>query len=173
MPDTPTDDVNDLVASEWEDDTTPFDRVRAVMKRAYEPRSAPDVAERAMTTPTTARKHLRTLANSGFVDEVSASGDTTLYRRSNESLVLEQAHDILDETDRDSLVSRIAEMRDEIRSHRERFDAESPEDAVVRDADVDRETLRSWQTTRRNLKIARVALALSEAEETVRTTKAV
>lgn len=165
-------DVNEQVVAEWVEETTPFERVRTVMKRTYEPQSAPEIAERARTTPTTARTHLRQLAESGFVDEVPAGGETTLYERSTESLVLEQAHDILAEVGTDDLMTRIGEMRDEIRAYREEFDADSPEDAAVRDDDVDAETLRAWQTTRRNLDVAKAALALSEAEETIRTTKA-
>ncbi|WP_115862487.1 DUF7342 family protein [Halorussus litoreus] len=166
-------DVNEHVVDEWVEATTPFERVRTVMKRTYEAESAPTIAERARTTPTTARTHLQQLADSGFVDEVPASGGTTVYERSNESLVLEQAHDILDATSTERLVDRIGEMREEIRAYRNELDADSPEDAAIRDCDVDSETLREWQTTRRNLDIAKAALALSQAEETVQRTKAV
>jgi len=174
MPELPPDgeDVNDHVVDEWVEETTPFERVRSVMKRTYEPESAPTIAERARTTPTTARTHLRQLAESGFVDELPASGGTTVYERSSESLVLEQAHDILDTVDTERLIDRIGKMREEIRAYREKFDADSPEDAAIR-RDADSETLREWQTTRRNLDVAKAALALSQAEETVQRTKAV
>lgn len=176
MPDAPPevpDDVNELVTSEWTDETTPFERVRTVMKRTYDPQSADEIASRARTTPTTARKHLRQLAESGFVETTSnPERDATLYRRSNESLVLEQARDLLEEVDSDDLVARIAAMQADIRTYREELGVDSPEDAVLRDADVDQETLRDWQTTRRNLGFAKVALALSEAEAAIQTTRA-
>lgn len=173
MPESPHEDgVNETVVAEWKADTTPFDRVRSVMKRTYTPLSAPEIAEHAETTSTTARKHLRTLTENGFVDTVPTGGNTTRYKRSNESLVLEQAHDLLEETDRDTLTSRIAEMRGEIRDYREEFDADSPEDAAVHAENIDPEALREWQTTRRNLNIAKAALALGEAEDTVQMTEA-
>lgn len=166
-----SDDVNERVETEWVEETTAFERVRAVMKRTYEPRSAPEIAERARTTPTTARTHLNQLSEDGFV-ETTVAGQATHYQRSPASLVLEQAHDILDEVDRDTLVDRIAGMREEIDSYRETFDAESPEDAVIDDGAIDRETVREWRTTRRNLDLAKAALAISEAEDTVGTTTA-
>jgi predicted ArsR family transcriptional regulator len=166
-----TDDVNEVVEAEWSDETTPFDRVRTVMKRTYEPQSADEVADRARTTPTTARKHLRQLEESGFVEIVSRERrEAALYQRSNESLVLEQAHDILDHVGREELVSRITEMNDKIHEYRAELSVESPEDAALMDADIDQSTLHDWETTRRNLGFAKVALALMEAETSVQTT---
>lgn len=166
------DNVNEAVVSEWVEDTTPFDRIRTVMKRVYDAQSAAEIADRARTTPTTARKHLQQLAKSGFVEVTSESGrDATLYRRSSESLVLEQARDILAETDTETLVARINEMQAEIDTYREEFAVESPEDTALRDVDIDPETLRDWQTTRRNLGIAKAALAFSEAEDAVQVTQ--
>lgn len=167
LPDSPS-NVNESVKAEWKEETTPFERVRTVMKRTYEPESADEVAERALTTPTTARKHLKQLAESGFVEETSVpEREATLYRRSTESLILEQARDILDEVDMDTLVSRINEMQREISNYRAEFDAESPEDLVLAETEIDQDALRSWQTTRRNLDIAKAALALGNAESTI------
>ena len=168
-----SDDVNERVEAEWTEETTPFERVRTVARRTYDPESAAEIAERARTTPTTARKHLRQLAESGFVEGVAVPDrDGTLYRRATESVVLEQARDVLDEVGRDDLVRRISEMRSAIDGYREEFGADSPEDAALEDADVDPQTLRDWQTTRRNLDVAKVALALAEAEETVQPNRA-
>lgn len=162
-----TDDVNEQVRAEWREETTPFERVLAVMKRTYEPQSADETATRALTTPTTARKHLQQLADSGVVKPTAEPGrDATLYRRSKESLILEQARDILDEMDAETLATRIGEIQSQINEYRAEFGVDSPEEAAVRGVDIDQQTLREWQTTRRNLGIARAALAVSEAEET-------
>ena len=163
-----TDNVNGTVRADWTDETTPFERVRTVMKRTYHPQSAGDIADRAETTSTTARKHLQQLADSGFVETTSTpEHEATLYNRSNESLVLEQARDILDRVDRDELATRVNEMHDDLQSYREEYGVESPEDAALLEADIDQETLQNWQTTRRNLGFAKVALALADAEDTV------
>lgn len=166
-PSTP-DDVNERVVAEWVEETTPFERVRTVMKRTYEPQPVREIADHARTSEKTARKHLRQLAEGGFVEETAAPEQSgALYRRSPESLVLEQAHDILDEVDSNTLVERISEMQTRIREYREASGADSPEDAAVRGRDVDEDTVQDWQTTRRNLGFARVALAVSEAEDVV------
>jgi hypothetical protein len=54
-----------------------------------------------------------------------------------------------------------------IHAYREEFGAESPEDAALQGQTIDEETLTDWQRTRRNLGFARVALALSEAKNTI------
>lgn len=159
-------DINEQVTAEWVDETTPFERVREIMKRTYEPQPVGQIAERAHTSENTARKHLGQLEDNGFIDE-TATPETrgTCYKRSNESLVLEQANRIRSEVDTTTLASRVAEMQQTVRNYREEFDADSPEDAILSDSKIDRETLQSWQTTRRNLNFARVALAVSNAEQ--------
>lgn len=163
--DAPT-DVNERVEAEWVEETTPFERVREVMKRTYDPQPVGEIAERARTSETTARKHLGHLAEDGFVVETaSPEARGTWYERSNESLVLEQANRIRSEVDASTLATRVAEMQREVRAYREEFDAGSPEEAVLADAGIDGEELRAWRTTRRNLSFARVALAVSNAEQ--------
>lgn len=169
----PPADVNERVAADWEDETTPYERVRTVMQRTYEAEPVDVIAERACTTPTTVRKHLRILAEDGFVEETAEPDRSgTLYRRSKESLVLEQAQHLLSEVDSETLTTRVSEMQRTIREHRDEWGVESPEDAVLWDAEIDAETLQEWQTTRRNLGFAKVALALSEATDDVDTTQA-
>ena len=158
-------DVNDRAKAEWKRDTTPFDRVRSVMRTAYEPMSAATVAEKALTSEQTARKHLRSLAEHGYVAETASPDSTgTLYLRAKDSIALEQARRILDETDTETLSTRVLEMREELRAYADRFGANSPEEAVRSHTDIDPETLSEWRTTRRNLSFAEVALALSAVE---------
>ena len=159
-------DVNEQAKADWKRDTSPFDRVRSVMRTAYEPMSAATVAGNALTSEQTARKHLRSLVEHGYVAE-TASPDTTgtLYRRSSDSLALEQARQILEQTDTETLSRRVLEMREALQAYSERFGATTPEDAVRAHADIDAETLLEWRTTRRNLAFAEVALALSGVED--------
>jgi hypothetical protein len=168
MPDPapPFENVNERVKEDWKHDTSPFDRVRSVMRTAYEPLPATTVAEKALTSEQTARKHLRSLVEHGYVAETaSPDSKATLYRRANDSLALEQARRILDETDVDTLSTRVLEMREQLREYGERFNANSPDAAVRASADIDPETLMEWRTTRRNLAFAEVALALSGVED--------
>jgi DNA-binding MarR family transcriptional regulator len=161
-------DVNKRVTEEWVEETTPGERVHTVMKRTYEPQTVATIAERAQTTPTTARKHLRRLVEDGFVDEITFDDDRgSWYKRANRSVVLERAHRLLNEVDEETLAARVAEMRETVREFEARTNAESPEAAVVNGSTLDSAEMTEWQTTRRNLKLARAALALADAEDVV------
>ena len=167
-------DVNERAKADWKRETTPFDRVRSVMRTADEPASAATVAETALTSEQTARKHLRSLVEHGYVAETASPDSTaTLYRRAKDSLALEQARRIREDTDIETLSTRVVEMRDELGKYGDEFGASSPEAAVRADADIDAETLLEWRTTRRNLAFAEVALALSAVEAATEATEAV
>jgi len=167
MPDAPV-DVNERVTEEWKADTTPGERVRTVMKRTYDPQSVATIAERALTSKTTARKHLGILTEDGFVEAVSPPGERgTWYKRAPRSVVLERVQQILDSVDVETLSARVAELRETVRGFEERTGAESPSAAAVADSEMDATEITEWQTARRNLKLARAALALADAEEAI------
>ena len=173
------DDINEAVATDWESETTPYERVREVISRTYTPLPAQAVAESARTSPKTARKHLDTLADDGFVTTETGENGGTIYRRSSESLVVEQAAEILDTVSMDELVARVSEMRDRISDLQAEYGVESPEELVVdranqtlsgaatTDDDIDAEMLQEWKTTRRNLAFANAALSIANAERFV------
>lgn len=172
-------DVNEVVGDEWESETTPYERVRHVIAHTYSPVSAEAVAEDARTSPKTARKHLNVLADEGFVVTTTGEHGGTTYQRSPESLVVEQAADILKHVSTDELVTRIAEMRDQLNDYRAEYGVDSPEELTIEqtnqtlsEADsgqsgIDAETLQDWQTTRRNLAFANAALSIANAQRFV------
>lgn len=167
-------DVNDVARDEWKAETTTFQRVRSVIKTTYDGATAGEIAERALVSETTARTHLEDLAETGFVETVSdADRGATRYRRSTESLVLEQAQDMLENADAATLLTKVAEMQNEIDSYREETGVDEPEDISWDEADIDAERVRQWQTTRRNLGFAKVALALDQAADAVQGPNAV
>lgn len=173
------DDVNEAVGEEWEAETTPYERVREVIRRKYTPRSAETVAADARTSPKTARKHLEVLTEEGFVATSTGDHGGTYYRRSPESLVMEQATDILSHVSVDELVNRISAMRETISEFQTEYGVESPEELMVEQAnqtlseapenerEIDSATLQEWQTTRRNLAFANAALSIANAERFV------
>ncbi|WP_227376359.1 DUF7342 family protein [Haladaptatus halobius] len=172
-------DINEVVSEEWESETTPYERVRHVIAHTYSPVSADTVAEDARTSPKTARKHLNALADEGFVGTTTGEHGGTTYQRSPESLVVEQAADILEHVSTDELVTRIAEMRDRLTDYRAEYGVDSPEEMTIEQtnqilsetdsdqSDIDAETLQDWQTTRRNLAFANAALSIANAERFV------
>ncbi|MFD1646062.1 DUF7342 family protein [Haloarchaeobius litoreus] len=172
-------DINEVVGEEWESETTPYERIRHVVAHTYSPVSAAEVAEDARTAPKTARKHLNTLADEGFVETTTGEHGGTLYRRSPESLVVEQAADILDHVSTDELVTRIQEMRAQLTEYQSEFGVDSPAELVVDQTnqiltesdspteEIDPETIREWKTLRRNLAFANAALSIGNAEQFV------
>mgnify|MGYP002760922636 FL=1 len=160
-------DVNDVVEEEWVEETTPFERVYGIIRHAYDPASATEIADRARVSPTTARKNLRTIESAGEVT-TSQDGQTTRYRRSETAIVTEHAQSLLAERTPEEIAAGIAEMKEQIHEWREEYGVDSPEEfareLTVDDADSDHGALLTeWQTTRRNLALAQAALAIGEA----------
>lgn len=172
-------DVNEAVGEEWESETTPYERIRHVIAHTYSSVSAESVADGARTAPKTARKHLNTLADEGFVETTTGEHGGTLYRRSPESLVVEQAADILNHVSTDELVTRIQEMREQLAEYQSKFGVDSPEELAVdqtnrvlaesgsQQREIDPKTVREWKTLRRNLAFANAALSIGNAEQFV------
>lgn len=172
-------DINEAVRAEWESETTPYERIRHTIAHTYTPVSAATVADRARTAPKTARKHLNALAEEGFVNTTTGENGGTLYRRSPESLVIEQAADILDQVSTDELVTRIQEMRQQCNEYQSELGVDSPEELTVKRTnqmlsdssagqdEIDAQTVREWKTLRRNLAFANAALSISNAERFV------
>ncbi|WP_042662513.1 Rrf2 family transcriptional regulator [Haloferax sp. ATB1] len=179
FPPTEFEDINEAVGEEWEAETTPHERIRRVISHTYTPVSAETVAKYARTAPKTARKHLNALAEEGFVSTETGTNGGTVYRRSPESLVVEQAADILAHVSTDELVTRISEMREQLNTYRAEYDVDSLEELTVSQAnqtlaestaeqqEIDAETIQTWQTTRRNLAFANAALSIANAERFV------
>ncbi|EMA72761.1 winged helix-turn-helix domain-containing protein [Halorubrum distributum] len=162
--------MNDVVEEEWIEETTPFERVYEVISRVYDPLSAAQIAERARVSPTTARKHLRTLEGAGEVT-TSQDGQTTHYRRSETAIVTEHAQSLLAERTPEEIASGIADMKAQIQAWREEYGVDSPEEFAreldIDDADSDHGALLTeWQTTRRNLALAQATLAIGEVSQT-------
>ena len=172
-------DINEAVGTDWESNTTPYERIRHVISHTYSPLSADTVADNARTAPKTARKHLNTLADEGFVETTPGEHGSTRYRRSPESLVVEQASEILEHVSTDELVARIQDMREQLTEYQAEFGVESPEELAVNQTnqalvesgvpqqEIDPERIREWKTLRRNLAFANAALSISTAEQFV------
>lgn len=175
----PFEDINQAVRDEWQAETTPYERVRAVISRTYTPTGVEALATDACTSPKTARKHLTTLVDDGFVDTEPGAHGATLYYRSTESLVVEQAAAILAELSPEELRDRITDLREQVLNSQQTYGVESPEELTVERTNElldgsegaqeapDDETIRNWQTARRNLAFANAALSIANAQKFV------
>jgi DNA-binding MarR family transcriptional regulator len=164
---TESQDMNEIAVEEWVAETTPFERINQTISQVYEPESATEIADKARVSSTTARKHLRTLANAGEVTTVQ-DGQTTCYRRSETAIVTEHAEALLSDQSLEDIAAGITEMKAQIEEWRAEYGVDSPEEFAreldIGDADTDRGALLTeWQTTRRNLALAQAALAIGEA----------
>lgn len=161
-------DVNDRVRDEWKADTTGYERVKAVLAQTTEPRTAGDLADQALVSEPTARKHLEELAELG-VAEAARDSRAIRYRRSEEHVLNRRIGELRETHTRQELVEGIREMKQELQDLRESFDAESPEELAVRlDADDGAwAEVSRWRTTRKNLAIAQAALTYDEAHRLV------
>jgi DNA-binding transcriptional ArsR family regulator len=161
------DDVNEHVKEEWKSETTPFERVYEVLEQTHDGDSAAEIAERALVSEPTARRHLKALVNTGFA-ATARDGRTTLYRRDDDRVLLTRIHELRSRTTRDELLDGIRRMKSEIREYEDRYDALSPEELareLSTDAGEEWEDVTAWKTTRQNLAVAQAALAYDEASE--------
>lgn len=167
MADDAWDDINDHVREEWRAETTPFERVYEVLEGTREGQSAAAIAERALVSEPTARRHLNSLVETGFA-ETEQEGRTTLYRRDDDRVLTTRIRELRAETDREELIEGIERMKTEIEAYRDRYDAVSPEELARNLSGGDSEgwaDVTAWKTTRRNLAVAEAALAYDEASE--------
>jgi DNA-binding transcriptional ArsR family regulator len=159
------DDINDHVREEWRADTTPFERVYEIVEQTHEGQSAAEIAERALVSEPTARRHCKALVNTGFA-ETESDGRTTLYRRNSDRVLMSRIRELRSEADRDELLDGIRRMKAEIRRYEDRYDVVSPEE-LAQELDADEtegwDDLSAWRTTRQNLAVAQAALAYDEA----------
>lgn len=158
-------DVNEHVKAEWKAETTPFERVYEVLEQTHEGQSAAEIAERALVSEPTARRHCKTLVNTGFA-ETEPDGQTTLYRRNSDRILMSRIRELREEADRAELLEGIKRMKAEIRRYEDQYDVVSPEE-LAQQLDADEtagwDDLSTWRTTRQNLAVAQAALAYDEA----------
>ncbi len=157
--------INERVKADWKEETTPFERVYEIVEQTHDGQSASEIADRAHVSEPTARRHCKTLVNTGFA-EAEQDGQTTLYKRNSDRVLMSRIHELREEVDRPVLLDSIKEMKAKIRRYENRYDVVSPEELSQQlDADETQgwDDLTAWRTTRQNLAVAQAALAYDEA----------
>ncbi|QSX01010.1 winged helix-turn-helix domain-containing protein [Haloterrigena alkaliphila] len=155
-------DVNESVVEEWLESTTKFERVRGVLRSTTTPQYAKEIANRARVSEPTARKHLETLAETGFAETV-ATGRGKRYKRSRQAVAMQRVSDIHRELSREELTAGIKDLRAQIREFRDEFDASDPGDLAFQlesDANEGWEAVSEWRAAENDLEVAKAALAL-------------
>ena len=158
-------DINEQVKADWKADTTPFERVYEIVEQTHDGQSAAEIADRALVSEPTARRHAKTLVNTGFA-EMEQDGQTTLYKRNSDRILMSRIRELREEVTQSELLNGIKEMKSKIRRYEDRYDVVSPEELSQQlDADETEgwEDLTAWRTTRQNLAVAQAALAYDKA----------
>lgn len=161
-------DINEHVRKKWTEETDGFERVKDVMRNAREDMSASEVAEIAEVSPNTARKYLNRLVDMNQV-RAEESGNTTLYEWDSSAEKMERVRTLSQKYSKEEIEKRIREMTAEIHEYREEYRCEKPEDLIIEMDETEEsglwEVVSEWKTKRRNLAIAKTALAFKEVLE--------
>lgn len=163
-------DVNERARETWTERTDGAERVRSVLERTREPESAAEIAERALVSEKTARKHLERLAEMGIGRAVQ-DGATTRYERDPEAELYRRIRELRDEYDRGGLLDLIERLRGEVEAYREQHGVDTPEALAAGlpagDADAAWQDLSEWRTAERDLAFAQAALSFDRAADRV------
>jgi predicted ArsR family transcriptional regulator len=157
-------DINGRAKETWTEETTSRERIRAVLEETAEYATAPEIADRALTSEPTARKYLDEFVADG-IGVTTQDGRTTLYKRNEGREIDERIDELRETTSRDELIDGIREMKTRVQDYRDTYGVESPEELTLElDADADGwADVGRWRATRRNLAIAQAALRIDEA----------
>lgn len=161
-------DINDAVVEEWVAETTPFQRVREVLVTTTTFQYASEIAERAHVSEPSARKHLSTLAESGFA-ATDATGQGTRFKRSAESMAMQRIKEIHSTLSRAELVDGIQDLKTQIQSYHADYDVTDP-DALALELDPDDDgwgDIAQWRALEQHLDVAQAALALYDFDPDV------
>lgn len=153
---------------DWKSSTTALERVQQVIKQTTKPKTAGEIADEALVSEPTARKHLKSLVEVGRAT-TSQESDATRYARDEDTLLYQRIRELATEHSRDELIDSIQEMKHRIGEFEEEYDAASPEDLATSlgsaDPDDAWKAVSEWQTTERNLHIAQAALNYGRARD--------
>lgn len=155
--------------SSWSERLSAAERVRMVAETVDEPRTANWVAEEAEVAHETARKYLDRLSEDGRL-LAESDGDRTVYRPDPVGQYLTETRELYDGHTPEELTDSLAAMNDDIRSWREAYGVETPNElraSVADAADVEEErerrrVAREWERLRYRRQVVEDALRLHD-----------
>ncbi|WP_338742323.1 winged helix-turn-helix domain-containing protein [Haloplanus salilacus] len=153
---------------DWKSSTTALERVQQVVEQTTTPKIAGEIAEEALVSEPTARKHLKSLVEVGTA-AATEEGGATKYVRNEDTLLYQRIRELAAEHSRKELIESIQRMKRRIKKFEDDYDAASPEDlATSLGSDASEgawEAVSEWQTTERNLHIAQAAINYGRARD--------
>lgn len=153
---------------DWKSSTTALERVQQVVEQTTTPKTAGEIADEALVSEPTARKHLKSLVEIGTAAATEESGATT-YSRNEDTLLYQRIRELATEHSREDLIESVQEMKRRIKEFEDEYDAASPEDLATSLGSAAPEgaweAVSEWQTTERNLHIAQAAINYGRARD--------
>jgi len=153
---------------DWKESTTALERISQVIEATATPKTAAEIAEEALVSTPTARKHLGSLVEIGTATAIEDS-DATRYARDEDTLLYRRIRELANEQSRGQLTDGIQRMRERLRELEDTYDAASPDDLS---SPVERneqqgtwEAVSEWRTVERNLHVAQAALNYKRARD--------
>jgi len=156
--------IDDFAAAEWKQETTADERIRTVINRTTNPKSAGDIADTALVSETKARTTLNKLAQEGIVRSHQTDSGK-LYERDPEWHLLKQIRQLAGSK---TLVDQIQRVKQELAEYKAKYDATDPEELLISDKELNQNELDDishWRTAKRELSHLRAAYRLKEAKE--------
>lgn len=163
------DDVNDAAASDWKNETTTRERIKAVITRTTEPTPASEIAEHARASEPVVRDELTELADLGLVEKIE-SGQGALYKRNDQMYIYQEVLKLHDEYSEDELIETLQELKRTVTEIRTRYGVESPAELAQQLDPDDHEGWddhTTWQTAQKNLYLAKAAISFHDARKVV------
>ncbi|WIV68838.1 DUF7342 family protein [Natrialbaceae archaeon AArc-T1-2] len=119
----------------WTEQTTAFDRVRAIAQAIDQPRTAAYIATEAAVSETTAHDHLKRLVEMSVVRTVSGE-DATLYEPDPLYARFRTLRRLIDEHSHAELLELKADVQQQIEAFEQQYDVTSPTELREQAADV-------------------------------------
>lgn len=152
----------------WTSSTTALERVQQTVEQTTSPKTAGDIADEALVSEPTARKHLNSLVEIGMATAIE-DGTATTYTRNEDTLLYQRVRELSADHSRETLIESVQTMKQRISDFEETYDVVSPEElATSLDGNSPAEAweaVSEWQTTERNLHIVQAAINYGRARD--------
>jgi DNA-binding transcriptional ArsR family regulator len=163
------DDVNEAAVSDWKDETTTRERIKAVITRTTEPTPASEIAEKARASQPVVRDELKELTDIGLVETID-SGQGALYKRNDQMYIYQQVLKLQEEYSEDELIETLQELKQTVQDIRTKYGVESPAELAQQLNPDDQDGWddhTTWQTAQKNLYLAKAAISFYDARKVV------
>lgn len=152
---------------EWDDDMKAIERVISVAMSVDTPRTAARIADQADVSESTARDHLRLLADRLGVIKSATTREGEKYWPNEAYLRFRHIAQLVEKHDKDELTEQIAKLKERIEGFVEEYEVDGPDELRTRTADGDvsadqardyRRSAREWETVEYQLATIQDAL---------------